>query len=139
MTCALECANVFTLIQMKIKANDHDALNAVFAEKVAGMKRTQNCPCGEDCGSWKSADGTIDFLPDFTRSADAVLPWLEKQHHWRSWHASRSDSGGVTVLYSFLATNDINELVKSAQGYATTLPHAAVIALLRAHGVQVED
>lgn len=128
-----------TLIQMKIKANDHDALNAAFAEKVAAFKIEDGYfvlhRAPEEPTTW----ATLELLsywktkvpPGFTRSADAVLPWLEK---CAFFEAEIRITGSVSR--NFFVSLTANE---PGFGLASTFPHAAVIALLRAHGVQVED
>lgn len=104
-----------------IRSNDHDALNAAFAEKVAGYTMHLSPGC-----EWRRKE-----IPQFTRSADAVLPWLEKH----SWSASNLASG---IQVNIHKPGD-SGAIYIQNSRAPAFPHAAVIALLRAHGVEVSE
>jgi hypothetical protein len=118
-------------------------LNWAFAEKVCGY--FQN-PIFKSNHSWcrKSSTGEIvvldglGALPSFTTSADAVLPWLEKQYvetglknYWS--HSPAQHFTSEPKIWQIRAFRG------NLQGIAesTTFPRACVIALLRAHGVEV--
>lgn len=106
-------------------------LNAAFAEKVCGW---ETGPDGYGDGDkyyektppHHSPGYTYKF--PFTTSVDAVLPWLEK------WHAEIGHllTSGWLVL---LKESAISEKYVAAS--CLSFPRAAVIALLRAHGVEV--
>lgn len=123
--------------------NPSDAeLNAAFAEKVAGWRKQFNDGwLGEAVGEgrnphmdWFSPEDGFKYshhelqLPPFTASADAVLPWLEKLGFW----ACQYSEGLVVISDDHMDCNSEN------MSSAETFPKAAVIALLRAHGVEVE-
>lgn len=119
---------------MKLTNPTDDTLSSVFAEKVAGwsINPANGCCYHSEkewrlsplCGGWPK--------PAFTRSADAVLPWLEK-HTWRGC-SYRSPSGSHFNAQVEIVVNYDKQLSASDKSFA----HAAVIALLRAHGVEVE-
>jgi len=114
-----------------IKSTNLDALNARFAEKVAGWMphRTR----GFVMDGWRDDNGCFQMRPtDFCRNADAVLSWLDK---W-IWRAQRHLPGfGVTVE---IHRHDMPlEWAGRSSGETESFPHAAVIALLRAHGQEV--
>lgn len=121
-----------------IKSNDLDALDAAFAEKVAGWYLSRNgesldyvCYRSEADYFAQPLSGTWP-LPKFTRSADAVLPWLERGlAEARHTHDDRW-SGRKWTVY-------VLNGYSSGSGISHSFPHAAVIALLRAHGVEVID
>jgi len=110
---------------MKLTNPTEYELNDAFAEKVAGWYREN--------GIWFSIrdDGLKVFEGEtarFTDRADKVLPWLEK---WpKHWQAGNVNAGGPPIWVSL---GD-----KDNASVADTIAHAAVIALLRAHGVDVE-
>ena len=122
---------------MKLLNPTDDQLNAAFAEKVAGWKRL-------DCDLWdvgldisspwcrKRSDGIwISNRTAWTESADAVLPWLEKHRvapiaEYRPTVRAPAFTGWEIMLEH------------GCNGRASTFPRAAVIALLRANGVEVE-
>lgn len=77
-------------------------------------------------------------IPRFTESADLVLPWLHKNHplriDYRGHYAGDycdSNEWRVTVW------KDSN-MMEYAFAKDKTLARAAVIALLRAHNVEIE-
>ena len=108
-------------------------LDEAFAEHVAGWKvefdgdKKYLSPDGENWHMWS--------IPYFTGSVDLVLPWLEK-------------FGGAVYVNRYTGWGDTNWAVRlyendedgSLMGEAEepTLPRAAMIALLRAHGVEIE-
>ena len=117
---------------MKIKSNDHAALNAAFAEKVAGWRIHHRntalwCKADEADGLMRSGAMAVVGELNFTHSADAVLPWLEKRTEGWLIHTQPTSPRHTCWL------------VSEHTGRADSVPHAAVIALLRAHGVEVED
>jgi hypothetical protein len=85
---------------------------------------------------WKDGDpahtGTYCMPPRFATSCDAVMPLLEKQGAWRS---ERVDTVGPDP-YQVEIDGNIHGLYHRS-GWQPTLPVAACIALLRAHGVEV--
>ncbi len=102
--------------------SDRD-LDVSFATIVAGY--TMHLHLGAE---WR-----VKEIPHFTTSFDAVLPWLEK-HTWRgcSYRSPEGDHFSATV-------NVVGKGLKLIEVQSgKSLAHAAVIALLRAHGVQVE-
>ena len=106
---------------MKLMNPTDDELNAAFAEKVAGWwlwpgYRDQWCDGTEDRGKAR-----------FTTSFDAVLPWLGK------WRTIAIDWDRIAGLWSVGVGQH-----KDTPAYSPVLPRAAVIALLRAAGVEVE-
>lgn len=76
---------------------------------------------------WKGWRGTLNgerqHIPHFIGSMDAVLPWLEKCPYW-------AVDGGPNKPWMVLAG--------SGEAEADSLSYAAVLALLRAHGIQIE-
>jgi hypothetical protein len=131
-----------------------DELNRAFAEKVAGWNYQPKClstnpedrtetpmwfvPARGDAGP-----GYEYALYGWTRSMDAVLPWLEK---WRdsgkgyvvmaTIHSAAMKRTGwiIQIRDSALETNN----VKDFEVIDWSASRACVIALLRAHGVVVE-
>lgn len=124
---------------MKLIDPTDDELNAAFAEKVAGWFKCERL--GREVYYDPEGGHVLPHeLPRFTQSFDTVLPWLEK---WR-------DRPYLYRMLQIDATHDGWE-VKMAQPdrdkdgqqwfwriKAPSLPRAAAIALLRAHGVEVE-
>jgi hypothetical protein len=113
---------------MKLVNPTDRELDAVFAEKVAGWKYD------ESEKAWFH-DGYFDHRPlPFTQSADAVLPYLNKME-W--WNISRSDK---PFSHCEVMIHDADEVrgYRNAQAEHVDPIKAAVIALLRAHGVEVE-
>jgi hypothetical protein len=121
-----------------------EQLSEAVAVHVAGWEnRTGMCE-NEIITFWEPRIGEyygtpqIDH-PDYARSADAVLPLLEKRRSegrrigmemgfrlWRIWIHEKGPDG----LYPSL-------LERAPDGEYASLPIAACIALLRAHGVEV--
>jgi hypothetical protein len=114
---------------MKLIKPTDDELNAAFAEHVVGFKPDPN-----NEGRWIPPGRhtlTVGYWTEkparFTHSADAVLPWLEKTrfdaNFWKRWRIQ-------IICWETHGENKFAE--------ADTFPRAAVIALLRANGVEVE-
>lgn len=113
-----------------------DELKALFAEHYDGFQETWITPRKRVmCGRRGSTD--IVTVPSYTTDANAVLPWLEK---WK-----RADRRMVRIqfyncwrvlLLSKVDAEDPWEVVEHS-AEADTFPRAAVIALLRAKGVEV--
>lgn len=129
---------------MKLTNPTDDELNAAFAEKVAGWKRvvtheisffdTNGISCGKMAvpsliEAFERNGLILREPPRFTQSADAVLPWLEK---WPLWSADKTASGEIRVRVSMDAYTVYFEAFDKA------FPRAVVLALLPAHGVEVE-
>lgn len=110
-----------------------DQLDAAFAGKVCGWKRIAEAT---NVAFEVPETGARGTPPAFTRSFDAVLPWLEK---WR-------DSGnGIAIGATITSAGpgwrvdiiDVNGSTTITM-FSLSLPMAIVGALLRAHGVEVE-
>jgi hypothetical protein len=117
---------------MKIINPTDDHLNAAFAEKVAGWFRCERM--GKqvlyDPEGGHVLIGDTHCMPKFTESMDAVLPWLEKFNGHTNGPEINFQSGQWEVILNGCTTRD--------RATCASLPRAAVIALLRAHGVEVE-
>lgn len=119
----------------KIKPTDYE-LRAAFAEHVCGWKYLS---AGHNFGNgasvsinaWARPDGLIiDAMPDFCSDANAVLPWLEKRKEMVTiWH--EEGGWGIRIQDGPLDFPGINS-------FSDSFPRVAVIALLRAHGVEIE-
>lgn len=118
-------------------------LNTKFALNVAGW----NCEKeGVECLSWYNENGAFmggrndgqpwSGIPKYCTSADLVLPWLEKRYMETDW------IGGPIRHYTTASGKQACWRVRlpgsCAEAEAETLPRAIVIALLRAHGIEVE-
>lgn len=115
---------------MKLTNPTDGELNAAFAEGVAGWTRTND-------GFWRSPDMAVGDDPklfvdvQFIASFDAVLPWLLKT----AWfNVSRSKERGAHCEID--ACHDASSRCFLAE--SESVPRACVIALLRAHGVEIE-
>lgn len=114
---------------MKTLTNPTDEqLNAAFAEKIAGWTQTVQSHV------WWNKHAQCQ-VANFTTSADAVLPWLEKWREgdpdYRACTMSLSSDGRYHVeLRGF---DEPNQYAKHA-----ILAKAIVAVLLRAHGVEIE-
>lgn len=142
---------------MKLINPPDDELDAAFAEHVAGWKWEDWNMCGEKrmllIGpglSWE------DRHPEYTKSADAVLPWLEKCKDRGWWVQVKDHTNGIECgrrdwLVIISDYDDCCDPYAGEPGYAESgkplmyregaapvFAKAAVIALLRAHGVEVE-
>lgn len=99
---------------MKLTNPTDQELDAAFAEHVAGWRERQ----------------TFDMWPAFTRSMDAVLPYLAECDSWNMEY----DQGEGREL-----TVDVwRPMHGRFVGDGTSLPRAVVIAILSAHGITVE-
>jgi hypothetical protein len=107
-----------------------DQLDAAFAERVAGWwhadSHTETNPAWNTGDGWTFHNGNGNF----TQSADAVLPWLEKAGRWNVF---RDDGFYEIELEDKPMPDDGNWFA-----FDKSFSRAAVIALLRAHGVEVE-
>jgi len=113
---------------MKLTNPTDRALDLAFAQSVAGWteaKTDKKCCYNSEGNHCYWSD-----VPEFTHSADAVLPWLEGE----TWFYVETQSCTVPTTW-VVSVSTTDGLVK-AQG--PSFPRAAVIALLRAHGVEVE-
>ena len=103
-----------------------DELNANFAVWVAGWRNDPD-------EGWRNEHGvpiTAVYYRDFTRSMDAVLPWLNAPG-WL-WHISNDE---IHTDKPFTAC--VHRGLAEASASDTNAPRACVIALLRANGVEV--
>lgn len=155
---------------MKLVNPDDSALNAAFAEKVAGWRCfketrgeftlciTKTAKDEDPWAHWNQMERDkrrarytdiscmdaikIGFfgrdIPNFTQSADAVLPWLEK---WATVNIVISVDVHVTISET-PAMKSCPPVINGDSVIQLSTPNAvakaAVIALLRAHGVEVE-
>lgn len=122
---------------MKLVNPTDDELNAAFAEKVAGLSAADIRYLG---GSLANPASGIKF----TTSADAVLPWLEKWGPWTVEH-KLNEPGYKLDLWKRIpwvppgyGHTEPPNCVAVHFGCANCFPRAAVIAMLWAHGVEVE-
>lgn len=95
---------------MKLTNPTDNELNEAFAKNV----------CKWTVERWPS--------PDFVNCADAVLIWLDKTY----WQVQQTSKANKPLRVRIGSEQD------SCFGESDTFPRAAVIALLRAHGVEVE-
>lgn len=127
---------------MKLTNPTDDQLDAAFAEKVAGWTVIRQSILGGQYISRWCPPNTPDAFnllaldtkpPRFTQSFDAVLPWLEKSPFDVVQTYSNTCCVWTVRLQGRFTSN--KEFVgKSEEGPAK----AAVIALLRSHGVEIE-
>ena len=124
---------------MKLTNPTDDELNRAFAEKVAGYYVKEEFP-GTDFPftawqgdrplshhRWASAKGPLEHINSFIESANCVLPFLYKRH----WEVQQTSSASRPIRV-------VLDELHGPYGESNTFPRAAVIALLRANGVQVE-
>ncbi len=104
---------------MKLTNPTGPELNLAFASEV--------CKWTVDELSEKVIHGGADFV----KSADAVLPWLEKAHWKRISHGMGKWALEVTLSPTAGSPD-------SGESSHPSFAKAAVIALLRAHGVEIE-
>jgi hypothetical protein len=125
---------------MKLINPTDDELNAAFAEKVAGWKLNAAGPSafGTNLNPyWEDEKGRSQFDgPWFAYSADAVLPWLEKLGS--SWHCSHVKEEARGDYFEFYLGYIKDGKYPVFVVHESSFPRAAVIALLRAHGVEIE-
>lgn len=109
-----------------------DELNALFAEKVAGWTDLAMFEGGELHGYCCNRVGYKRRVPDYLTDANAMLPWLEKEQNFDIKHRN-SPTGG---LYWVTIFQPIDEEFEAT---ASTFARAAVLALLKAAGVEVRS
>lgn len=116
---------------MKLTNPTDDQLDAAFAERVAGLEWMEGeAEPGYDwIRGWHKDGEVIPDCPDFTTSADAVLPWLEKCAD------SILPLGGPIVIMQIEAKWHVR--IGEHRATHVIFAKAAVIALLRANGVEV--
>jgi len=130
---------------MKLTNPTDDQLNAAFAEKVAGWHNLKHGVYGSGAPerepSWHGTPpqrkAGIWGIPRFTNSANDVLPWLEK------WRMLRDVDRSVGINLAINCARHWHVKLNDEQdddyfASADTISRAAVIALLRAHGAEVE-
>lgn len=124
-----------------------DQLNAAFLTEICGGKIVDREPemtnKPEPTGrwldgkfyvaSWSRAAPNVKMWHDWDRSsfatsADATLPWLEKARKLQ----------GIPVSITLTGAMLWGVWIGGAYTWDKSFPRAAVIALLRAHGVEVE-
>lgn len=119
-----------------IKPTDRE-IDAAVAEHVAGMVPVSNCPCGEGCtDSWQNPDGSVEWLPRFSGYVDVVLPLLEKWKEGNTLFIAGTNIGSERAWGVESIDNSRNVRVFER---GVSLPRTICIALLRAHGVEVEE
>jgi hypothetical protein len=129
-----ECAKLFTM--KKLLNPSDDSLDFAFAAVVAGIAPDSPDIGGDPLRGLYCGDSGRRHVPRFTRSMDAVLPWISKQS---------IDTGAVWSITVYLdgsfmvnAGHQDENSKDAPSGEDKSLPRACVIALLRAHGVEVE-
>lgn len=108
-------------MKLSLKAAAPEEINAAVAEHVAGFT-VRNGYITNVHGDDEEA------IPPYSTSADAVLPLLERYSEW-NMDANYPEPGRERFVC----------WVENSSGTADTFPLAACIALLRAHGVKVEE
>ena len=114
---------------MKLTNPTNEQINAAVAEYVAGWKKI---PEATNIAFEVPETGARGTPPDFATSADALLPLLEKLIRFDVYATGNASASQGCRVYVW--DHDDNE----HRGVAQALPLAACIALLRAHGVEVE-
>lgn len=129
---------------MKLTNPTDDQLNAAFAEKACGyFSNAVFTPKHSWCRKSSTGDIVVldglGALPDFIRSADTVLPWLENGSFYakRNYFMASTEAPNTWFVH-FCRWDEVEKKQCEGKAYATTFPRAAVIALLRAHGVEIE-
>jgi hypothetical protein len=116
---------------MKLIDPTDDQLNEAFAVHVAGWTHVV-MNAGKQLVGRLPPSSLYSVVPLFTTSADAVLPWLERDaFDVRISFSNTCDTWHVELLGRFTSN-------RSFKAAAETFPRACVIALLRAHGVEIE-
>jgi hypothetical protein len=114
--------------------------NACFGKQVCGYmayvttegEAVADFPTGvEDSGV---CEVQTEGLPDYLHSADAVLPWLEKQG-WKGTSNRCGDTVAATI--SVVSCNGEILVQRDWTQTQSCFCEAAMIALLRAKGVEV--
>lgn len=125
-------------------------LNKAFAEEVCGWKWTRifkaiRAPGGGflDPARWAWCDKDNKFVSQgydvrFAQSADDVLPWLNREPWGASTVGLPENVFAVTVYGAIVDMGSMNITPTKAYAESSTFSRAAVIALLRSNGVQVE-
>ncbi len=130
---------------MKLTNPTDEQLNAAFAEKVAGWKRTGR---RDNTGEiWTNAEGVdlFDFSADlksalqpddfgFCTDANAVLTWLERHYLTAKYWTGQAGERPVWRI----GVERAKSYQKSGQHTDMSFARAAVVAMLRSHGVEVE-
>jgi hypothetical protein len=111
---------------MKLTKPTPDQINAAVAEYVAGWKRIKEAA---NITFEIPSTGARGTPPPFATSADAVLPLLENGEDIAQIRYLRYSTGRYAWEVS---------LNSSFSGSGETFPFGLCIALLRAHGVEVE-
>lgn len=118
---------------MKLLNPSDDQLNACFAEKVAGwinQGRAKGVPALSN--RWVLPDRSLVEAPlQFTNSADAVYPFLPRDKFGDFF----TIDGGF-MGYRVCIRGETGHI--KFEGQSESGPKAIVLALLRAHGVEVE-
>ncbi len=123
---------------MKLINPTDEELNAAFAEKVAGWGLL--VPSGFDGKDHigippkGQRTGNAEIVPRFTTSADAVLPWLDQMNYI----ATCCPVSGSKHHHCIITIHTWHTAEKIGDANSQCFARAAVIALLRAHGVEVE-
>lgn len=112
---------------INLKTATDQEIIAMFAERVCGWEDIHEGSNGFvgtprfDTGLGEDEEP----LPDFLHSFDAIQPWLEKHDDVRITKGFTKAQWNVDVDTAFFEHNSLN--------------FSAVIALLRAHGVEVVE
>lgn len=121
---------------MKLTNPTNAELNAAFATEICGYKFL-HAEHRFDSGVHVAIDGIskpdgqwLSAIPDFCSDANAVLPWLEKFNGPLNGPDVSFQSGQWEVVLNGCTTRE--------RAVHSVFPKAAVIALLRAHGVEIE-
>lgn len=137
---------------MKLLNPTNEELDLAFATNIAGWtSRMEGCAL-----CWYNAEGKFvggrndgqrfSGIPKFTQSADLVLPWLEKRYietEIKSWwdspaqHFNESTRQGHRV-FEPNGVWTVRVPGNNAMAEDKSFARAAVIALLRANGIEVE-
>lgn len=134
---------------MKLINPTDDELSSTFAVAIAGWLVSNGGPVGVGPYTWYAEEDGVTVerpKPNFARSADAVLPWLEKRYietEIKSWwdspaqHYNESSRQGHRV-FEPNGVWTIRIPGSNAMAEDKSFAKAACIALLRAHGVEIE-
>ncbi len=146
---------------MKLTDPTDDQLNVAFAEQIAGWREiyyeededvdieSRTIYPWSGLAGWPPDGRKRRLIPRFTESSEAVLSWLER-HHWRGHSNGMS---GSTNGYPHFSIKVVEKPVKErperfgfeheghgfrSDSLGESFAYAATIALLRAHGVEIE-
>ena len=117
---------------MKLIDPTDDALNAAFAEHVAGFS-FPTAPSDGRCDEWRGAN--------YRGSADVILPWLEKYRDRAAGSSMATicaDYASQAPFWTVIVGPAIKDQGDLFRGDHESLAKAAVIALLRAHNIEIE-